>query len=101
MNDPGRLFALNVLLQIADGVLTHHGLAVGLREGNPAIATLMTTLGVGAALLLVKALALSALLLVRHLCPSEHVGRALKLTAASVTAAAILPWSAAILSLRL
>ena len=86
-----QLFALNVLLQIADGSLTHSGISLGFFEGNPLLESSMAVIGVGAALLLYKAQACGFLLL---LCrnPSRYAPAALTVTAVAVTLFALVPW---------
>ena len=56
------LLGLNLALQAADWVLTYHGLARGFEEGNVFLAHLMTQVGVGPALVLVKGLSCVCLL---------------------------------------
>ena len=61
------LFALNLALQVFDGVATWQGLQHGWREGNPLLAASFQALGVGPALLLFKAKACGLLyFLSRH-----------------------------------
>ena len=86
-----QLFALNVLLQIADGSLTHAGISLGFLEGNPLLESSMGLLGVGTALLLYKAQSCGFLLL---LCrsPSRFVPAALTVTALAVALLALVPW---------
>ena len=86
-----QLFALNILLQIADGTLTHGGLGLGFVEGNPVLSGSMSVLGVGTALLLWKAHACGLLFLVRR-SPSAWVSGALLATAVTMTLFALVPW---------
>src|SRR5262245_47558766 len=86
-----QLFALNVLLQIADGSLTHAGIGLGFFEGNPLLESSMSLAGVGTALLLYKAQSCGLLLLLRR-SPSAHAATALTGTALAVTLLALVPW---------
>jgi hypothetical protein len=86
-----QLFALNILLQLADGTLTHAGLDLGFVEGNPLLQSSMSILGVGTALLLYKAQSCGFLLLLRR-SPSAYVSAALTATALVVTLFALVPW---------
>lgn len=88
------LFALNVLVQLADGVLTYVGIELGFGEGNPVLAASMATLGVGSALLLYKAWACGLLLLVRRRCAPARSAFVLTGLALVVTLAALVPWIA-------
>lgn len=85
-----QVFAVNVLLQIADGILTHVGMGLGFLEGNPLLASSMSVLGGGAALLLYKAYSCGLLLLVRN--RSAHAVTGLTAIAVAVTLLALVPW---------
>jgi len=86
------LFAVNVLLQIVDGLLTYNAVQFGFPEGNPLLGASFVTLGPATALLLFKAKACGLLLLVRRAASTVFVARALQLTAIGVAFLAILPW---------
>ena len=86
-----QLFALNILLQIADGALTHAGIGLGFIEGNPLLHSSMGVIGVGSALLLWKAQSCGLLFLVRR-SASQHVSRALIVIALAITLFALVPW---------
>jgi hypothetical protein len=86
------LFALNVLVQLADGLLTYAGLELGFVEGNPILLASMSTLGVGTALLLFKAYACGLLLLLRWHCAPARSALVFLALALIVTLAALVPW---------
>ncbi|MGH7805458.1 MAG: DUF5658 family protein [Candidatus Binatia bacterium] len=86
-----QLFAVNVLLQIADGALTHAGIGLGFLEGNPLLDSSMSIIGVGTALLLYKSYSCGLLLLVRR-NGSAYVSAMLTGTALAVTLLALVPW---------
>lgn len=87
-----QLFALNVLLQLVDGLLTYRALQIGLPEGNPLLSASMATLGPGSALLLFKANACGVLLLLRRSAPPLLGTRALLTVALGVALLAVVPW---------
>lgn len=86
------LFALNVLVQLADGMLTHAGIELGFVEGNPILLASMSTLGVGSALLLYKGYACGLLLLLRWNCAPARSAFVFLTLALIVTLAALVPW---------
>lgn len=86
------LFALNVLLQIVDGLLTYRALGVGLAEGNPLLSASIATIGPGSALLLFKAKACGYLVLIRRGASPTFVGPVLHAIALGYTLLAIVPW---------
>lgn len=86
-----QLFALNILLQLADGSLTHAGIGLGFVEGNPLLESSMSIVGVGTALLLYKAQSCGFLFLVSR-SGSAYVSAALTVTAVAVTLFALVPW---------
>jgi hypothetical protein len=96
-----QLFALNVLLQIVDGILTHRAMELGFPEGNPVIRASMATLGSGAALLLFKANACGLLLLLARRCPPHRVRAVLGGIAVAVVLLAVAPWLGKYLSFAL
>jgi hypothetical protein len=65
-----KLFILNLVLQLWDGIATYHGVHLGVEEGNPLVRTSMLFWGVGEALFLWKGLACSLLCMVR--CIGEN-----------------------------
>ena len=86
------LFALNILLQIVDGLITYQSLALGFGEGNPLLRASMATHGTGVTLLLFKAYACGLLLLVRRGTSPKLGTYALFTTALGCALFAIVPW---------
>ncbi len=97
------LVAINVLLQVFDGVATYVGVHhAGFGEGNPLVAAAMRTVGTGPALWAFKLQACACLLLVWQLGKRSLIARpALALTAALYVVWSVGPWSAALLPLYL
>ena len=97
------LVAINLVLQIFDGVATYVGVHhAGMGEGNPLVALAMRTLGTGPALWAFKLQACACLLLVWQLGKRSLLARpALALTAACYTVWSVGPWSQAMLPLYL
>ncbi len=90
--DLRKLFALNVLLQLVDGLLTYRALEIGFPEGNPLLRVWMALVGSGSALLLFKANACGLLLLVRRGVPPLVGTRVLRVVAVGVALLAVVPW---------
>lgn len=90
--DLQELFAVNVLLQLADGFLTYQALQVGFAEANPILSGSMATLGSGTALMLFKAQACGLLLLIRRNVPPALGAWALRWTAVCYVLLAVVPW---------
>jgi hypothetical protein len=90
--DLRKLFALNVLLQLVDGLLTYQALQIGFPEGNPLIKASMATVGTGSALLLYKANACGFLLLLRRSVPPILGASVLRGVALTVSLLAVVPW---------
>jgi hypothetical protein len=90
--DLRKLFALNVLLQVVDGLLTYQALQIGFPEGNPLIKASMATIGSGSALLLFKANACGFLLLLRRCAPPLLGANVLRGVAVTVSLLAVVPW---------
>jgi Domain of unknown function (DUF5658) len=86
------LFAVNVLLQVADGFLTYQALRCGFAEANPILNGSMATLGPGTALLLFKAQACGLLMLLRRNAPPILGSRVLRCMAVGYVLAAVVPW---------
>ena len=86
------LFALNVLLQIVDGLLTYNAMAFGFPEGNPILGASILALGPTSTLLLFKAKACGLLFLVRRQSGTVFIARALQGTALGYALLAIVPW---------
>ena len=98
--DPGRgaaaLVALNLVLQLFDGLATYVGLHVGFGEGNPILEWAFGLVGPGSALLLFKLNACACLLLIWYLRQSRLAVPALVLCAALYIACELAPWTAAL-----
>jgi len=90
--DLRRLFALNILLQLVDGVLTYRAEPLGFHEANPLVSASMATLGLGSALLLFKAQACGFLVLLRWKAPPVLGALALWSTALGYSFLAVVPW---------
>jgi hypothetical protein len=90
--DLRKLFALNVLLQLVDGLLTYRALEIGFPEGNPLLRVWMALVGSGSALLLFKANACGLLLLVRRGVPPLVGTCVLRVVAVGVALLAVVPW---------
>lgn len=97
------LVALNLILQVFDGVATYVGVHhAGFGEGNPLVAWAMNVFGTGPALWLFKLQACACLLLVWQLGTRSRLARpALVLTAALYAVWSVGPWSAALLPVYL
>jgi hypothetical protein len=94
-----RLFLLNILLQVFDGVATYQAVGSPAGEGNPLVAAAMTEIGVGYALLLFKAKACGCLVMLRGMAGRALVGVALSLLAATYGALSFFPWMSRILAM--
>jgi hypothetical protein len=94
-----QLFLLNITLQLFDGAATYFGVRHPWYEANPLIATFMTQMGIGAALLLFKGGACAALLLLRSLGTRPLAMHALATVAAVYGALSFVPWTAKNLTL--
>lgn len=90
--DVQNLFAVNVLLQIFDGLVTYQGLQLGCIEANPLIAASFGTYGLLPALLLFKGQACGLLLLLRRSAPPLLAFRALRSVAVAYCLCSVLPW---------
>jgi hypothetical protein len=97
--DLRQLFALNVLLQMIDGMLTYTGMRVGMTEGNPLLSASMAAVGAEPALLLYKAGACGLLLLVSRWMRPNVGGPALLGVAMATTLLALVPWLGKLLAL--
>jgi hypothetical protein len=90
--DLRQLFALNILLQLVDGMLTYRAELLGFHEANPLVSASMGTLGLGPALLLFKAQACGFLVLLRWKAPPTLGALALWSTALGYSFLAVVPW---------
>ena len=93
-----QLFVLNVALQLFDGIATWQGVHLW-GEGNPVMQVLMASLGVGLALLLIKAKACIFLVLLRRCWRYREAYEALVVLAAFYTWFSFVPWMARFVSL--
>jgi uncharacterized protein DUF5658 len=90
--DLRQLFALNILLQVVDGLLTYRGLQIGFREGNPIVGASIATAGSATTLMLYKSNACGLLLLLRRGTPPALGTRVLWWTAVCYVLLAVVPW---------
>jgi hypothetical protein len=90
--DLRQLFALNVLLQLADGFITYRALQIGMLEGNPFVQASIHSVGPGSALLLFKASACGFLFLLRNSVPPGLGLPVLRWVAVGVVLLALVPW---------
>jgi hypothetical protein len=90
--DLRQLFALNVLLQLVDGIITYRALEIGMLEGNPLLNASIATVGTGSALLLYKANACGLLFLVQRRLPPPLGGPVLLGVALATALLALVPW---------
>ena len=90
--DLRQLLALNILLQLVDGILTYRAQSLGFHEANPLVSASMGTLGLGSALLLFKAQACGFLVLLRRKAPPALGVVALWSTALCYSFLAVVPW---------
>lgn len=93
------LFALNVALQMFDGVATYTGLHEGWSEANPLLRHTFIALGVGPTLLLFKAKACGLLFLLHRSAPAHLSGHVFRLLAAVYCVCSLGPWLAKFLAL--
>ena len=93
------LFALNIVLQLFDGVATYCGLREGWSEANPLLRHTFAALGVGPTLLLFKAKACGLLLLLHRSTPEYLSSHVLRLLAAVYCVCSLGPWLAKFLAL--
>jgi hypothetical protein len=88
------LFALNIVLQMFDGVATYTGVVMGWHEANPLLRHTFTLLGVGPTLLLFKAQACGLLLLLHRGAPRRLQGHVFRGLAAIYCVLSLAPWTA-------
>lgn len=93
-----QLFLLNLALQLFDGVATYHGI-VHWGEGNPIVARLMQSVGIGVALLLLKAHACGCLVVLRRLGPRPIAYETMVMVATVYGMLSFVPWMTRFLSL--
>jgi hypothetical protein len=88
------LLLANVMLQFADGSITFLGIRHGLAEGNPLIAGLMGLIGIEAALVASKLVALAGLAVLYRCRRHPLVEPGLASLAIFYTVFSIVPWTA-------
>jgi len=87
------VICLFVLLQFLDGLLTYVGMTLGVDgEGNPPIASLMSFIGIGPALLLIKTISVLAGIFIYH----KEYYRSLLFLNCMLLFFAVIPWTAGI-----
>lgn len=94
-----QLFALNVVLQMFDGIATYSGLALGCQEANPLLRHAFAVLGVGPTLLLFKAKACGLLFLLHRSVPEPLNTHVLRGLAGIYCVFSLGPWLAKFLAL--
>jgi Domain of unknown function (DUF5658) len=94
-----RLLLLNLALQLFDGVATYQGLRLGFREANPLLVAAFGFLGVGAALVLFKAMACGLLVLLRRAAPPRIGLSVMRALAAIYCVLSLGPWLGKFVSL--
>jgi hypothetical protein len=93
-----QLFVLNVALQLFDGIATWQGTKLW-GEGNPMMAVVMGSLGVGVALLLFKAKACALLVFLRRCWRHREAYDALAVLAGCYAVLSFVPWMLRFVSL--
>jgi hypothetical protein len=92
------LFVLNVALQLFDGVATWQGHWIW-GEGNPVVHVVMSSMGVGAALVFFKAKACAFLVILRRCWRYREAYDALLVLAVFYTTFSLIPWLTRFLSI--
>lgn len=87
-----KLFVLNIVLQIFDGVATYQGLQMGWQEANPLLAAAFELFGVEPALLFFKIEACGLLWLLHRAAPLRVGITVLRLLAAVYCTLSLAPW---------
>jgi len=93
-----QLFVLNVALQLFDGVATWQGATLW-GEGNPVMAVVMGSLGVGLGLILFKAKACALLVLLRRCWRHREAYDAMIVLAGCYGTLSFVPWMLRFISL--
>jgi hypothetical protein len=94
-----QLFALNLVLQMFDGIATYSGLELGCQEANPLLRHAFAILGVGPTLLLFKAKACGLLFLLHRSVPAPLNMHVLRGIAAVYCVFSLGPWLAKFIAL--
>ncbi len=87
------LFLANVSLQLLDGWVTFAGISRGFPEGNPLVATAMSSIGPILGIVAVKILAIGLLYLVYQRREHPLVEPGLISVAVTYTFLAVVPWT--------
>jgi uncharacterized membrane protein len=95
----GALVAVNLALQLFDGIATYVGVHAGFVEGNPLLDWALGRLGPASALCLFKLEACLCVLLLWHLRRSRLAGPALVVSAAVYAICSFAPWAMALTAL--
>ena len=93
-----QVFVLNLVLQLFDGIATWQGVHLW-GEGNPFVGFVMTSFGVGLALILAKAMASAFLVVLRRCWRHREAYDALIVLATLYTAFSFVPWMLCLVSL--
>jgi hypothetical protein len=93
-----QLFALNIVLQMFDGIATYSGINLGCAEANPLLRHAFAVLGVGPTLLLFKAKACALLLLLHRNVPTPLNQYVMRGLAAVYCVFSLGPWLAKFLA---
>jgi hypothetical protein len=94
------LVAMNLVLQIFDGIATYIGVHAGMAEGNPLLAWAVGQFGPASALCLFKLQACACLLLLWCVRRHRLAAPALVLCAAVYVVCSLAPWAAALATLH-
>ena len=94
------LVAVNLVLQVFDGVATYVGVHAGMTEGNPLLAWALAQVGPGFALVLFKLQACACLLLLWHVRRNRLAAPALVFSATVYVVCSLAPWAAALATLH-
>ena len=87
-----RLFLLNILLQLFDGIATYSGHYLGIREGNPLLRNAFHLWGVAPSLFIFKTQACALLLIVYRIARGELARPAFGLLASVYSVCSLVPW---------
>src|SRR4029453_17299528 len=86
------LVAVNLSLQVWDGLATYYGLSHGVQEGNPLLRTCMEYWGVGVTLVGAKSAACVFLVYLREVASLSVSQWGLVLAALTYVMGSVLPW---------
>ena len=87
------LVAVNLSLQVWDGLATYYGLSQGMQEGNPLLRSCMEYWGVGVTLVGAKSVACVFLIYLREVASLSVSQWGLVVAAGSYVVGSVLPWS--------